>query len=203
MSGRAYRPAPHAMTRPVSGHRRGLLRAAGALAVAGWLGGCASPRAPGTPGGGMPRLPAFAGRLALQVEGQPERSFAADFELFGSADQGELVLAGPLGTTAARARWSPDEAVLVGPQGERRFADLDSLAREALGEPLPMAALFDWLRGRPWPGAPADPRADGAAGFAQLGWQVALDRLAEGRIEVRRDTAPVVTVRVRLQLPSG
>ena len=143
----------------------------------------------------------LTGRLAVQVEGQPERSFAADFELSGTAEQGALVLAGPLGTTAARARWSPGEAVLVGPHGETRQPDLDSLAHDAFGEALPMAALFDWLRGRPWPGAAAEPRADGGPGFVQLGWQVVLDRLADGRIEARRAGPPAVTVRVRLQPP--
>lgn len=189
------------MRPPVSSPRRGWLRAAGMLVVASGLGACATPRAPGADAG-APRLPAFAGRLALQVEGQPERNLAVDFELFGSAEQGELLLSGPLGTTGARARWAPGMAVLTTPQAETRHADLDSLAHEALGEALPMAALFDWLRGRPWPGAPAGPRADSGAGFAQLGWDVGLDRLVEGRIELRRAGVPAVTVRLRL-LPAG
>ncbi len=170
------------------------------MAAMALLTGCAVPPRIGTPAPTEAGAP-LTGRLAVQVEGQPERGFAADFELSGSAEQGTLVLAGPLGATAARARWSPGEAVLVGPQGETRQPDLDSLAHEAFGEPLPMAALFDWLRGRPWPGAAAEPRADGGPGFVQLGWQVLLDRLADGRIEARRAGPPAVTVRVRLQPP--
>jgi len=190
------------MTGKVSGLGRRFVGLGLLLAWGLGLGACAVPR---------PRLaddaaeallpPVLTGRLALQVEGQPERSFAADFELLGTAERGELVLAGPLGATAARARWAPGEAVLVSAQGEVRHTDLDSLAREALGEALPMAALFDWLRGRPWPGAPAGPRADGGPGFAQAGWEVALDRLREGRIDARRGGPPAVTVRIRLQPP--
>ena len=38
---------------------------------------------------------------------------------------------------------------------EAAYADLDALAAAALGEGVPMLALFDWLRGRPWAGAPS------------------------------------------------
>ena len=63
-----------------------------------------------------------------------------------------------------------------------------------------MAALFDWLRGRPWPDAASQLRGDGVPGFEQLGWQIDLARWAEGRVEARRVAPPVVTVRVRLDL---
>ena len=65
----------------------------------------------------------------------------------------------------------------------------------ALGESLPLAALPDWLAGRPWPGAPHTP---GEAGFVQLGWQVSLARRSEGWIEARRAAPPAVLVRVKL-----
>ena len=190
------------LTHSVSGIFHRIVGLGAMLTLALALGACAvpRPRLADDAAGGIP-LQVLSGRLALQVEGQPERSFAADFELLGTAERGELVLAGPLGATAARARWAPGEAVLVSAQGEVRHTDLDSLAREALGEALPMAALFDWLRGRPWPGAPAGPRADGGPGFAQAGWEVALDRLSEGRIDARRSGPPAVTVRIRLQPP--
>jgi len=47
--------------------------------------------------------------------------------------------------------------VLTTPRETRRFASLDELTREALGESVPIEAWFDWLRGRPWPGAPSAP----------------------------------------------
>ena len=143
----------------------------------------------------------LAGRISLRVDGQPERSFSASFELSGNASQGELLLSGPLGTTAARARWAGDQAVLASAGNETAYPSLEALAAAALGEAIPMAALFDWLRGRPWPGAPASTRDDGQAGFDQLGWRISLQQWADGWLEARRTAAPVVTVRVRLERP--
>jgi outer membrane lipoprotein LolB len=101
----------------------------------------------------------------------------------------------PLGTRLASARWAPGVATLETPQGEQRYATLDDLSRQTLGEALPLAALPDWLKGQPWPGA-AHSAKDG--GFEQLGWQVLLTKRSEGLVEVRRDAPPSVTVRVRL-----
>ena len=126
----------------------------------------------------------------------------AAFELQGSAESGTLNLSTPLGSVLAQARWSPGNVVLATPQGENRFADLDALTREVLGEPLPVAALFDWLRGRPWPGAASRTTAAPAEpGFEQLGWVVSLARFSEAWVVARRDRAPVVTVRAKLDTP--
>lgn len=144
----------------------------------------------------------LAGRLAVRVEayeGAAARSENAAFELQGSAQAGQLNLSTPLGSVLAQARWAPGSVVLTTPQGERSFNDLDALTQQVLGESVPVAALFDWLRGRPWPGAtsvvsvaPAQP------GFAQLGWSVDLARFNTGLVVARRDRAPVVTVRAKL-----
>lgn len=67
--------------------------------------------------------------------------------------------------------------------------------KEGVAAALPLAALFDWLRGRPWPRAESQARPDG---FEQLGWVVDLSRRAEGWLLARREEAPEVTVRVRL-----
>lgn len=139
------------------------------------------------------------GRLSVRVDGQPDRAVSAGFTLSGDAARGSLLLTGPLGTTAALATWAPGQAVLRSGGSETRHADLDSLGRAALGEDLPMAALFDWLRGRPWPGAASQPRADGRTGFQQLGWLVDLGRWADGSLEAVRAAPPVVTVRARLE----
>jgi outer membrane lipoprotein LolB len=163
----------------------------------GLLAGCATPPAPlGAP------AEVLSGRLSVRIEGQADRSIAAGFDLSGSAREGQLLLSGPLGTTAARARWSPGQAVLNSGGQTSHHADLDALATAALGEAVPIAALFDWLRGRAWAGAPAHPRADGSAGFEQLGWQVSLARWAEGWIEAVRTAPPVITVKARLE-PAG
>ncbi len=109
-------------------------------------------------------------------------------------------LSTPLGSMLAQARWQPAEVVLTTPNGVRTFATLEALTREVLGESVPIEAWFDWLRGRPWPGAPSAPAPAGAApGFRQLGWTVDLARFAEGSVvAVREQPAPTVTVRIRL-----
>jgi outer membrane lipoprotein LolB len=144
-----------------------------------------------------PPADALTGRLSVRVEGTSPRSVSASFDLRGDATRGELNLSTPIGTTLAQARWQPGDVRLLTPDGEQRFADLDALTREVLGESLPLAALFDWLRGRPWEGAPSRPMTPGS-GFEQLGWQVDLARYADGQIDARRLAAPAVVVRARL-----
>ena len=166
---------------------RSLLAASG-LALAA---GCAT--APPAAGG-----PWTTGRLSLRVDAvadQPAQSLSAAFELSGSSRGGELRLVSPLGTQLAAASWSPGTAILRTPVGERRFDSLDELARQALGERLPLAALPDWLAGRPWPGEPHRSLDDG---FEQLGWRVQTLRLAEGFITAARAAPPAVQLRVKL-----
>ena len=174
--------------------RASLALAALALGV---LPGCASltpPHAEGT------RV--LTGRLSVRVDSQPVRALSAAFELSGDARTGALVLTSPLGSTMAQARWTPGDALLETPGAQTRYPDLDTLAERALGERVPLAALFDWLRGRPWGGAPSAALPDGEPGFMQIGWRVGLARYAEGWVDARRDAAPAVTVRARLD-PSG
>jgi outer membrane lipoprotein LolB len=161
------------------------------------LAGCASI--------GPPGAEVLSGRLSVRVEAagnEPERSVSGGFELRGDADRGSLDLSTPIGTLLARAQWSPDQVLLVTPQGRKRYADLPALTRELLGESLPVAALFDWLRGRPWPGATSLVTSPPAgAGFRQLGWTVSLARFDDGLVEARRDDPPPVTVRARIDRP--
>jgi outer membrane lipoprotein LolB len=169
--------------------RRGLL-AATALA----LGGCASlgPQQP---------PPDLSGRLAVRVDASaqtPSRSFSADFDLRGNADRGTLHLTGPLGATLAEVRWQPGRAELADAGGTRGYGTLDAMAQDLFGEPLPLVALIDWLRGRPWAGAPNVKRDDG---FDQLGWRIGLGGFAEGLLQATRESAPAVNVRARLEKP--
>ncbi|HET7868519.1 MAG TPA: lipoprotein insertase outer membrane protein LolB [Burkholderiaceae bacterium] len=138
----------------------------------------------------------FSGRLSVRVENDSQRSFSAAFELAGTDKEGELSLSTPLGPQLARARWSPRRVELKTPQRVKEYASLDQLAVEAMGENVPITALFDWLTGRPWPGAPSRMRQQG---FEQLGWQVDVARLSEGAIVATRpQPTPAVVVRVRL-----
>jgi len=160
----------------------------------------------------------LSGRLALRVEpvgSEAPRSVSAAFDLRGDSRAGTLGLSTPLGSMLAQARWSPAEVVLTTPRETRRFATLDELTREALGESVPIEAWFDWLRGRPWPGAPsvladvapaapAEPANTASSSarvpsFRQLGWRVDLSQFSAGTIAATREApAPVVMVRIRL-----
>ena len=147
----------------------------------------------------------LTGRLSVRVDAAPgveARSVSAAFELAGTPDSGRLDLSTPLGTVLARASWKPGQVRLSTPEGDTGFADLDALTREMLGEALPVAALFDWLHGRPWPGAASTASASATEpGFEQLGWAVNLARFDEAWVLARRDRAPAVTVRAKLDRP--
>jgi outer membrane lipoprotein LolB len=156
--------------------------------------GCATP--PGHDTG-----PVLSGRLSLQVDASPgraEQRLTAAFDLTGTAEQGRLQLSSPLGIAMASARWGAGEALLITPDGERRFPDLDSLSREALGESLPLRALPDWLNARPWPAAPSRPLPADEVGFEQLDWQVDLSRYDQGWVRAERRLPSLVVLRVRM-----
>ena len=162
------------------------------MAAAVLLAGCAS-TPPTSEGAAW-----TTGRLSLRVEAtaqQSVRSLSAAFELRGSGDSGELRLNSPLGTQLVSATWTPGQATLRTPEGERRFGSLEELSRQALGEPLPLSALGDWLAARPWPGAAHTLKPDG---FEQLGWLVVTARFSEGWVSAQRAAPPAVQLRVKL-----
>ncbi|MFI4926124.1 MAG: lipoprotein insertase outer membrane protein LolB [Burkholderiales bacterium] len=115
------------------------------------------------------------GRLALNVEGEANRSFSAGFELKGAPEQGELTLFNPLGGTLAVLEWAPGTATLQAEGKTRAFGSLDELAQQATGAPLPVASLFDWLQGKP---------------TAVAGWQADVSQVSEGRLHARRTDPP-------------
>jgi outer membrane lipoprotein LolB len=165
------------------------------------LSGCASVArvAPPEAAEGDLRL---TGRLSVVVAGSTGKATggSAAFELLGNPAAGQLELISPLGTLAARASWAAGTARLQTPEDERRFDDLDALTRELLGEPVPVAALFDWLNGKPWPQAASTPTD---SGFEQLGWQIDLAKFGEGLIVAIRRAEPMVTLRARLDTPTN
>lgn len=158
--------------------RRASLRAAGLTGALLLLSACASPP-PATP---RAAIPVWSGRFALTIHNDPVENWSAGFELTGSADEGELRIQSPLGQQLARLRWSSAVAELQ--QGDRitQRPSLNALSAELAGGAVPVAALFDWLRGRPAP-------------FS--GWEADLSRHAEGRIVARRQQ-PLPTAELRL-----
>jgi outer membrane lipoprotein LolB len=154
--------------------------AAFALAL---LAGCASP--PRAAGPVDPVTGPWSGRLALQVEAQASQSFSASFELKGTARSGELALFSPLGGTLAVLAWQPGVATLNANGQARQFDSVDALVTHVTGSAIPVAALFDWLRGIDTP-AP--------------GWRADLSQLAEGRVAAKRlEPPPQADLRVVLE----
>lgn len=128
--------------------------------------------------------PFWSGRLALQVDGTASQSFSASFELKGSPEQGELTLFNPLGGIAARLVWQPGLATLQANGAIRPYDSLETLAEQATGSPIPLAALLDWLHGK---------------NTAVPGWQADLSRLDDGRLTaLRHQPLPSATLRLVL-----
>ena len=180
------------------GRARGVAAWSAALALTG----CAALVPSSAPYADAPEPDRISGRMALQVDAQPghgAHAFSADFELRGNADEGELRLSTPLGTTLAVAHWGSGNARLLTPNGEQRFDGLEALSQHAFGEVLPLRALPDWLRGRAWAAAadPARPRSDGT-GFEQLGWEIDLARFDRGQWLGWRAAPPATRLRVQL-----
>ncbi len=162
-----------------------------------------------------PPLPGhvYAGRLAVRSDagaGQPARSVSGQFELSGNASSGQLILTSPLGVTVARARWSeprgasgePSDIELEANGGSAHYPTLEAMMQQAIGDQLPLAAMFDWLAARPWPGAPAT-RDPGGDAFDQLGWHVDLSQFAGARLIDARRTEPPPTLHVRVKLDAA
>lgn len=179
--------------------RRPWLAAVLALAT---LAGCATVTPPAAAPDPLAR--SYAGRLAVKVEGDDARSFSAGFDLQGSDVRGQISLISPIGTQVGRAVWQPGSVLWQSADGERRFDNLDALAEDMLGEAVPLAALFDWMAGRPWQAMPSRPlsETEGGTGFRQLGWSVQTARISDGVIVAqRRLPAPTLTVRIKLDTP--
>lgn len=120
----------------------------------------------------------------MRVDSDPPQSFAAAFELTGTAAAGELVLYTPIGTTLAVLTWAPQSALLRSNNETRSFDSLDALALQATGATIPIASLFDWLAGA---ATPAE------------GWQADVTQLANGRVMARR-MAPLPSAELKLVL---
>jgi outer membrane lipoprotein LolB len=107
----------------------------------------------------------------LKVQSDPVQAFSADFELEGDAQTGRLSFYAPLGNTAARLDWNDQGAQLQTTGEPQQFESIDALTRHATGTALPIANLFDWLKG---------------VESTTPGWQVDLRGLKDGRLVALR-----------------
>lgn len=139
----------------------------------------------------------WSGRLSMAIDSAPPQRWSAAFELRGSAREGELQLAGPLGQTLAWAQWRAGSATLRQGEQRRDFDSGDALVSEVTGAPLTLAGLFAWMGTRS-PDAPAAATDAANAATATAGWQVDASARASGRLRVWRDTAPRTELRITL-----
>lgn len=130
-------------------------------------------------------VPQWSGRLVYRVDDQPSQSFSANFDLMGTPETGSLKLLSPLGSVVAELRWAPESASLKAPGHSAQYASLQELVTQANGAPLPVTALFDWLRGKP---------------SDTTDWTVDLAQYDQGRIAARREFPPT-DLRIVLDQP--
>ena len=149
--------------------RRSLLAAGGAALLV--LAGCAQ-LSGGTRSGEGKGSDSWSGRMSLRIESDPVQTFAALFDLRGSAETGELTLTTPIGSTLAQLRWAPGEALLKNGSETRRYESVDALIEAATGAAIPVGALFGWLAGRD---------------HQVPGWKPDLAQLANGKLQAVRD----------------
>ena len=164
--------------------------------------------------GGSGRADEFSrvGRFALTVT-EPDGKQDAVQGGFSWLDEGNryvLDLTNPLGSTQARVEGTARGATLTRANGEVLQADdPDALAEDALGSPVPVSGMRDWLRGRT-ARQPAATQLQSDAqnrptSFQQGGWQANLSRydaqgpqllVLERRVDGRR-----VVVRLVVNAP--
>ena len=126
----------------------------------------------------------WQGRLMLKVQSDPIQAFSADFDLQGDAQAGSLTFFTPLGSTAARLDWNGQGAQLQTTGEPQQFESLEALTLQTIGTVLPMASLFEWLKGMD----PVTP-----------GWRADLRDLSSGRLHAQR-LAPEIPADLKIIL---
>lgn len=156
-----------------------------ALTISTALVGCASPsRTAKTISSEQTASPEWQGRLSVTVQSEPVSSMSAGFLLRGNAQNGELDLYSPIGTTLGALQWSPQSVQLTQGNTPERFGSLVELTEKTTGAALPIEAIFSWLQGQP---------------MSAQGWQADLSNLQQGTLTARRvSPAPEVSLRIKL-----
>jgi outer membrane lipoprotein LolB len=196
------------------------IRLACAVALGGLLAGCAAlvpPTAPPSPAVARAPRPYFdaidmAGRLSVQYNrGGTEEYLHGSFTWSQTPQRTVLTLLSPLGQTLAVIDVQPGSAILTQANQPPRMApDADALVQAALGWPLPVSGLRDWLQGfvTDTQGqsrmVPAEP---GSTASTANGWHIvyaswqqddASGRAHPRRIDLARQTVEAGPVKLRI-----
>ncbi len=201
-------------------------RTVGALALTWLMAGCAGllpPRQTAAPEPATSVARVYrdsielAGRLSVQYQRDGrEEAVHGSFTWSQTPQRTSITLLSPLGQTIAVIHVAPDHATLLqAGQAPQVAADADRLAATALGWPLPIAGLRDWLqgvaidaRGQRW----SAPPVPGAEVLTQDGWRInyaswrddapAGAAAAPRRIDLTRQTAHAGPIAMRLVIDS-
>jgi outer membrane lipoprotein LolB len=127
----------------------------------------------------------WSGRLHLLIDDpSAPQSFAAHFELQGSALHGTLDLTTPLGTMLARIQWQPGQATLETGSQTQTATSLETLVEQATRTAIPVQAMLAWLNGQQ---------------ASAPGWHADLESLDQGRLTATRHSPlPGATLRIVL-----
>jgi outer membrane lipoprotein LolB len=157
----------------------------------------------------------IGGRLSVRYEQNgSEQSLHGSFSWQQDGAHTGVTLLSPLGQTVATINATPDGATLQrGGQAPLRAADVDALTVQALGWPLPVSGMREWLQGygtdstqRRFVALPLEAPSvlnthDGWR-VRYADWQTAGEPVRPRRIDLERDTMQAGTVSIRIVIDS-
>jgi outer membrane lipoprotein LolB len=130
---------------PIQHYLRLLATAATAITLAG----CATANLSTAPVAAYRDTIALNGSIAVNYQNNGEQHpVNGKFSWDQRPGRVDVAVFDPFGQTVAEISVTPDAATLTQPKREPRTAkDIDTLTQQALGWPLPVAGLRDWLQG--------------------------------------------------------
>lgn len=129
-----------------------------------------------------------SGRISVNMDG---KGSVGQFDWAHRADEDQLSVNSPLGSTVARLQRDASGVSLQADGKTWQAADVESLTHDVLGWTLPLGNLVWWIRGLPAPGEPYRFAADGS--LEQQGWLIRFVSDADvpsaypKRVEMQRD----------------
>ncbi|GIZ50865.1 hypothetical protein NCCP691_08790 [Noviherbaspirillum aridicola] len=152
----------------------------------------------------------LGGRLSVRYQGtQKEESVHGSFVWAQAPERTGVTLLSPLGQTVAVIEAGPAGATMAQPGQPMRVApDVDTLTAEALGWPLPVAGMREWLQGFATDSDGrrfiASPRRDQV--LTHDGWRIHYaawsDEGRPRRIDLSRSTEQAGEVSIRIVIDS-
>jgi outer membrane lipoprotein LolB len=154
---------------------------------------------------------ALDGRLSVQYQkNDKDEAIHASFNWKQTRENSAITILSPLGQILATIEVSPDMATLKqSGQAARSASNVDALAEQALGWPLPVSGLRNWLQGyaadangQTFIASPANVNVTTADGWRihYASWQDEGQTQRPKRIDLERQTAQAGKVMIRIVL---